>query len=297
MAIPMLTHMDSVRREDLADFIANVDYKNTPFYSGLGKGNTATQTLHEWADDVYAAAADNAIVEAADASAVDHVSPTKRSNTVQMFRKVINVSDTEKAISTVMGDTYAYQMKKEGVALARDIELALVKGTRASGASGTARRLAGVIAQISTGKTAQTSGTSLTEAKFNDVLQMIFDAGTDEVANEVYVGSYLKRVMSAYTGGKTGFAKAEDKRVWNTVGFYESDFGAVAIYLNRFVPTAGLLAVRPDYWKIAPLQGRDIKHIPLSKTGSSTRGMLEGELTLEGRAEKTSAYSSGYFVG
>jgi len=296
MAIPFLTHNDAVRREDLIDYITNVDYKNTPLYSGLGK-TTATQTLHEWSVDVFASAADNAVIESADATAVDHVSPTKKNNIVQMFRKVVNVSDTEKAVDSVMGDPYAYMMKKSATELARDIELAIVAGTRASGSSGVARRLDGVIAQISTNKTAQTSGTSLTEALFNGILKGIFDNGTDDVANEVYVGSYLKQVISAFTAGSTKYTDTANKRLWNTVALYESDFGEVRIYLNRFVPTGGVLAIRPEYFKVAYLSGREPKHIPLSKTGSSTRGMIEGELTLESLAEKASAYRSGYFVG
>lgn len=297
MAIGLITHQDTVRREDLIDYITNVDYKNTPLYSGLGTAE-AKNTLHEWSVDSFAAAAANAQIEASDGAAVDLVQPVRQNNVVQMFRKNVVVSDTERAINTVTGDPYAYQLKKKSTELARDIELALVSGTRASGASGVARQLDGVIAQISTCKTAQTSGTSLTETLFNDILQGIFDAGTDEVANEIYVGSYLKRVLSAFTGGKTNVNNTpENKRVWNTVGFYESDFGSVAIYLNRFVPAGGVLAVRPEFWKVAYLTGRKPQVVALGKTGSATKAMIEGELTLEGLAEKTSAYRSGYFRG
>jgi hypothetical protein len=296
MAVGIFTGMDAVRREDLVDYITNVDFKNTPLYSGLGT-TEAKNTFHEWATDVFASAADNAVIEGADATVVDHVSPVRKNNIVQMFRKVITVTDTEKAVNTLMGDPYAYQLKKGTMELARDIENCLVAGTRASGTTNAARRLDGVIAQISSFKTAQTSGTSLSETQFNNILQGIFDQGTDEVASEVYVGSYLKRAISGYTAGATVQVMQEDKRRWNTVGFYESDFGPVNIYLNRFVPAGSVLAVRPEYFKVAYLTGRRPQHIPLSKTGSSTKGMVEGELTLEALAEKTSAYASGWYRG
>jgi hypothetical protein len=297
MAIGLITPMDTVRREDLTDYITNVDYKNTPLYSGLGS-TMAYNTLHEWPVDVFAAAADNAQVESSDATIVDLTQPTRKTNVVQMFRKVVNVSDTERVVDVAgMKDPYAYQLKKNSVEFARDVEKALVEGTRASGASGVARRLDGTIAQITTNKTARASGTSLSETEFNDILQGIFDNGTDDVADEIHVGSYLKRAISGYTDGVTKYVKAETKRMWNTVSVYESDFGTVRIYLNRFVPSGGVLAIKPEYWKVAYLTGRKPKHIALSKTGSSTKGMLEGELTLEGLAEKTSAYRSGYFVG
>lgn len=297
MAIGLITHQDTVRREDLTDYITNVDYKNTPLYSGLGS-TMAYNTLHEWPVDVFGSAADNAQIESSDATVADMTQPTRKDNIVQMFRKVVTVSDTERAVDVAgMKDPYAYQLKKSSVEFARDVEKALVEGTRASGSSGVARRLDGCIAQISTNKTSRASGTSLSETEFNDILQGIFDNGTDDVANEIHVGSYLKRVISGYTAGSTKYTDTESKRLWNTVSVYESDFGTVRIYLNRFVPSGGVLAIRPEYWKVAYLNGRKPKHIALSKTGSSTKGMVEGELTLEGLAEKSSAYRSGYFVG
>ena len=297
MAIGLITPMDTVRREDLTDYITNVDFKATPLYSGLGAA-TAYNTIHEYPVDTLDAAADNAAVESADPTYVDHTQPVRVTNIVQMFNKPVQVSDTERAVDVAgMKDPFAYQIKKSSTVFAKDVELALVQGTKASGSSGVARRLDGCIAKISTNKSARNSGTSLSETEFNDILQGIHDNGTDEVADEVYVKAYLKRVISGYTAGSTKFTDSKDKRLWNTVSIYESDFGTVRIYLNRYVPTASVLALKPEFWKVAYLNGRRPKHIALAKTGSSTKGMIEGELTLEDLAEKTSAYRSGYFTG
>lgn len=214
-----------------------------------------------------------------------------------MFQLPVTVSDTARAVNSVEGDPYAYQLKKQSVRMARDIELAIVQGTKVSSASGVAGQLSGIIEQISTNKSAHNSGTSFTSTVFNAILKGIYDSGTDEVANECYVGSYLKQVISSFTSGNTKNVNAADKRIWDTVDVYESDFGTVRIYLSRVIPTGGALFVRPEYWKVAYLTGRRPKHIALAKTGSSTKGMIEGELTLEGLAEKTSAYHSGFFVG
>jgi len=288
--------MQNLRREDLVDYITNVDYQNTPLFSGLGE-SVAKDTLHQWGVDVFAAAGLNATIEGSDPSVADLVSPTRKTNIVQMFRVPVIVSDTSRAVNSVEGDAYAYQLKKASVKIARDIELAIVQGTKVSSASGVAGQLSGIIEQISTNKSAHTSGTSFTAVVFNSILQGIFDGGTDDVANECYVGSYLKRVVSGFTVNQTRMVQAADKRLWDTVDTYESDFGQVRIYLSRVVPAGGVLFSRPEYWKVAYLTGRRPQHIPLAKTGSSTRGMIEGELTLEGLAEKTSAYHSGFFVG
>lgn len=297
MAIGLITYQDTTRAEDVVDLITNVDYKNTPLLSGLGE-SVAYNTLHEWLTDAYSSSADNAAVENSDATIVDLTQPTRATNVVQMFRKVISVSDTERAVKVYgQSDPYTYQMQKAMVELARDIEKALMAGTVASGASGTARRLGGVIAKITTNATARNSGTSLSETEFNDIMAGVWNGGTDQFADEVYVGSYLKRVISGYTGGSTKYVQSEDKRLTNAVDVYEGDFGVHKLFLHREVPTNTVVAVDSKKWRIAYLNGRRPKHIPLSKTGSSTKGMIEGELTLEALNEKSSAKRSGYFVG
>lgn len=297
MAIGLITHMDTTRKEDVVDLITNVAYKTTPFYSGLAE-STATNTLHEWLTDTFASSADNAQVENSDPTYVDHTQPTRINNVVQMFRKPVQVSDTERAIAVYgAADPYTYQMQKAATELARDIEKALVAGTRASGASGTARRLNGAIAQISTNATARNSGTSLSETEFNDIMAGVWGSGTDQYADEVYTGSYLKRVISGYTAGNTKYVKSDDQRLTNSVDVYEGDFGIHKIFLHREVPTNALLAIDSKKWRVAYLAGRRPTHTPLAKTGSSTKGMIEGELTLEGLNQGSSAYRSGYFNG
>lgn len=297
MAIGLITYQDTTRAEDVVDLITNVDYKNTPLLSGLGE-SVAYNTLHEWLTDSFSSSADNAAVENSDATIVDLTQPTRATNVVQMFRKVISVSDTERAVKVYgQSDPYTYQMQKAMVELARDIEKALMAGTVASGASGTARRLGGVIAKITTNATARNSGTSLSETEFNDIMAGVWNGGTDQFADEVYVGSYLKRVISGYTAGSTKNIESSDKRLTNVVDVYEGDFGVHKLFLHREVPTNTVVAIDSKKWRIAYLNDRRPKHIPLSKTGSSTKGMIEGELTLEALNEKSSAKRSGYFVG
>lgn len=38
MAIGLITHMDTTRKEDVVDLITNVDFKSTPFTSMLEEG-------------------------------------------------------------------------------------------------------------------------------------------------------------------------------------------------------------------------------------------------------------------
>jgi hypothetical protein len=197
-----------------------------------------------------------------------------------------------------MKDVLAYQISKASTELARDIEEALVAGTRASGSTGVARRLQGAISQITTLKTARTSGTSLSETNFNNIQANIW-GNTDEAADEVYVGAKLKRVISGYTAGSTKNVNAADKRLINSVDVYESDFGVHKIFAHREIPavagSAGLMAINSKLWNLAVL--RPVNSTPLAKIGSSEKVMLEGELTLVGKNEAGNSYESGWNLG
>ena len=298
MAIGLITVNDQTMVEDVTDLITNVDYESTPFYSSLGEAQ-ATNTLHQWLVDSYASSADNAQAEGYTSAYTDITPPTRSTNIVQLFGKEVRVSNTQQRVGHYgMGDPYTYQLQKKMKELARDIEKALVAGTRASGDSGVARRLNGAIALITTNKTARASGTSLTETEFNDIMADIYTNGTDISVDKVFTGATLKRAISAYTAGSTKFTDADGKRLYNTVSVYESDFGVHMIHLEREVPSGanakGILCVDSSKWRVAYLTDGRPQHIPQGLSGSAKQGIVETELTLESLNQKSSAYRSGY---
>jgi Family of unknown function (DUF5309) len=297
MPIGLITYMDTTRPEDVTELITNVDFESTPFMSAIGEG-TASNTLHEWQTDTYASSAVNAAIEGSDATTVDLTQPTRSTNVVQLFRKVIVVSDTEQAIPHYgMNDPLSYQTKKKLIELARDMEKAFVAGTKGSGSSGVARYMDGAIAQVSTNKTARTSGTSLDEDGFNGIIAKIFDGGTDSTADLVLTGSYLKRVIDKWNTRTTNNLNAQDYRQVLRVDLYTSSFGTHRIALSREVPSGAVLALDTAKWRKDYLVNRRPTATPLAKTGSSTKVLIEGEVTLAALNEKSSAYYSGYFVG
>lgn len=297
MAIGLITVDDQTMVEDVTDLITNVDYASTPFYSSLAESQ-ATNTLHQWLVDSYATSADNAQAEGYTTAYTDISAPTRSTNIVQLFGKEVRVSNTEQRVAHYGSDPYTYQLQKKLKELARDIEKALVAGTRASGDSGVARRLNGAIALITTNKTVRNSGTSLSETEFNDILAGIYDNGTDVNVDKAFLGSSLKRAVSGYTAGSTKFTDADGKRLYNTVSIYESDFGIVSLHLEREVPTTagnkGILLVDSSKWRAAYLTDGRPQHIPMGLNGSAKQGIVETELTLEALNQKSSAYRVGY---
>jgi len=299
MAIGLISDMaqGQTLQEDVVDAIYNVDYKSTPFVSAIGE-SVATNTLHSWLVDAYAAPALNATIESADAVVVDMVNPSRKSNVVQLFRKVITVSDTERALPNYgMNDPFSYQTQKKMVEVARDIELAAIAGTRASGSSGVARQADGAIALITTNKTAQTSGTCFTEAIFNSLMSLVYSGGTDESVDLVLVGPYLKLAIDKFATNTTRVIEATAFEQTQRVDTYVSTFGQHRIALERNVPASAVLGLDTSKWRTAWLVNRRLAVAPLSKTGSSTKALLEGEATWEALNEKSSFYASGFFNG
>jgi len=291
----MITYFDASRREDLIDVVTNVSPKETPLLSGLPMGPQAKNTLHEWTTVAFDAYSDNAAAEGAAFSADTLTAPTRSNNVTQIFKQQVQVSGSEIAVNGVT-DPWRFQLDKALVEHAKDLELAIMAGSRNSGGStATARRLQGVINAITTNASTRASGSSLGEVAFNDIMALIW-SGTGEVASEVYVGSTLKRDISGFTAGSTKFTAAEDKRLQNSYSIYESDFGVHKIFLHRNVPVAAnnltLVAINPKYHKKAYL--RPTKTEELAKDGDRVRAQIITEMTVEHLAESTGAVFGGF---
>lgn len=300
MPIGLITYSpDASMQEDVVDAIYNVDYKSTPFISRIGE-SVATNTLHQWLVDYYSAAGVDAGIEGADVTVTDLTAPYRRTNVVQMFQQVITVSDTELAIPHYgMNDPFEYQTQKKMVKIARDIELAAVAGTVASGSSGVARYMAGAIALITTNNTAEASGTCFTEDTFNNLLAAVYNNGTDEDVDLVLTGATLKRTIDKYTTNTTKYLDATAFEQVLRVDTYMSSFGIHKIVLERNIPngaqgTNAVLGLDTSKWRLAWLVNRRVAIRPLGKTGSATKALMEGEATLEALNEKSSLYASGF---
>lgn len=291
MAIGLITYQDASRREDLINVVSNISPDKTPLLSGLPMGLSAKQTLHEYPVDSFASSADNAADEGADFTTVDHVQPTRASNNTQIFRDDIRISETEKVVDGVV-NAKSYQINKNLKEHAKDIELAFMAGSRASGSSGAdgtnARRMTGVINAITTNATTMASNSTLTETIFNDLLELTYES-TDEVATHIYTGSKLKRAISGFTGGSTKNVESNSKRLTNSVDIYESDFGVHEVRLHRDVPSSAagrtIVGINPEYVRKSWL--RPTKITPISKAGDNDRTMIVTEGTLEHRGEAT----------
>lgn len=272
-------------REDLTDVISTITRKETPIFSALEK-TKAKSTYHENQVDTLSTGSDNAAIEGADYTFALPSATTRQGSYTQIFSKTVKVSKTQVAGMDHAGaaDEFDYQTEKRMKEIATDVEKALITGTGNSGASGTARRLKGMLAYITTNVTTGTGtgNEALTEAMFNDNLQDIWEAGGRPDAS--YVNGAQKRVISGFATSNTRYLEMnEDAKLINKVSVYESDFGVIRIELDPFMDTDKVLNVERDLWRVAVLRPIVFEDVP--SLGSYKAGVIEGELTLESRNE------------
>ncbi len=284
---------DASLREELQDAIYNVSPHETPLLSRLQAvpvGNMFVQ----WQVDSFAAAAHNAQLEGIAHSAYDVTVPTRADNITQIFYKGASVSDRQRASDHAgMDDPFVYYEGKHLVEIKRDMELALVKGSAATGTTDTANQMGGFVNVISTNKTSQSSVT-LTETIFNDLLELTW-GNTAVMPTEVYAGPKLKRTISLYATKVTPFLAAEGRQQILTTTRYESDFGVVTTDLHRDLTNNAsfceLLVIDPNWFATGWLQ--PMRREVLARDGKRTRYQISGEFTLLYRNEKAGLVAQG----
>ncbi len=288
-------------REDLSDVIYNVDPTDTPFLTGIPRSK-ATAVLHEWQSDTLAAAvATNQVLEGDDASTDTFTATVRLSNTCEISDKVPRVTGTQLAVvSAGRKDELAYQIVKRAQELRRDMESSLTANkAEVTGNSTLARDLGSLGSWVDTntdagsggsdgslGNTARTDGTqrAFTETQLKAVIKLCWDNGGDPDC--VMVGSFVKQVLSTFTGNATRFKTAEDKALVAAIDIYQSDFGDLEVIPNRFQRARDAWLLQKNMWAVAFL--RPVHMVNLAKTGDSERRQLLVEFTLESRNEKAS---------
>lgn len=128
-------------REDLANFISMITRDETPFMSSIGK-TKANAILHEWQTDELTPPTINAQYEGVGFNDVSGSQPvglyrTRLGNYCQISAKTVSVSGTKRAVDQAgVADEYAYQLKKRGTELRRDVEFSLVHTNQSSAQGG-----------------------------------------------------------------------------------------------------------------------------------------------------------------
>jgi len=260
-------------REDLANFISMISRDETPFLSSIGK-TKATAVFHEWQTDELAAPSSGAVAEGvsyATQNAAQGAEPfrTRLGNYTQINSKTVTVTGTKRAVDQAgVADEYAYQLKKRGTEMRRDVEFDLVNSWNSSNGSGV-RKFGGYQAWINTASTALNvlatpgeytaptnagggiAGTfatvtsadkvSLQLSHVDSVMQAIYENGGK--ATKLMVSPSNRRVFSAkaQSAGSSSSNAGDgnvrrnidaDGKLRQSVEIYMSDFGDIMVVPN-----------------------------------------------------------------
>ena len=182
--------------------------------------------------------------------------------------------------------------------LAQDIEFALVNGTKASGASGVARGMAGLDGVISSHVTARASGTSMSVTEIEDIMQSVWDnVDGGFTGKTLLVPMGVARKISSFTTNITNYVNETDK-LYRNIKTFQGSAGEVKIVPHKDVRktagTATVYLINEDMFRVAYLRKPFWKSLAVN--GDYEVGQYLTELTLESLAEKSSAKRTGYRI-
>jgi hypothetical protein len=292
-------------REDLADKIFQLFPDDCPFTGMIGRA-TASSTFTEWqTDGLAAASAANYAIQGDDTANLSRASTTRVGTYTQISTKVVGVSTTVEAVNKAgRKSELARELMKAGRELNTDIELRST-GNYASVAptASVAGQTAGALAWLTSNTSkagsdggyaagivaAATNGTqrTYTEALLKTVLQSAWSKGGNIKA--VITNGTQKQLAASFAGLAQQRRETGDKKATIVAGadFYVSDFGTVQFIPSRFCSARDALAIDPEYWDIADLDGLVVED--LAQTGLAKRKLMRREWALRCRNEAASA--------
>lgn len=294
----------SSMRESIADAITNIAPTECVFTNSIKKGK-AKAKYEQWQEDTLTApSAANAQLEGDDVSATEITYPTNSANYTQYSYKVFKLADVMEYVDKVgRSSEQAYQKGRYLSMLKTDVEYDMLNTAASSAGDAThARASCGVKGFITTNDNdwaaAETTNV-LTEDIYNDAMQDAYDQGGKVTLN--IVGGKVKRIISAFNGNNkiTVNTDDSDRKVINTVDFYEGDFATVKVVLSRFLAVDDTnyyssLFLQPDMWEQLILM--PYRTIQLAKNGPSTTWMIDVEYTLKCRSEKANARIKNIYI-
>lgn len=294
----------SSMRESIADAITNIAPTECVFTNSIKKGK-AKAKYEQWQEDTLTApSAANAQLEGDDVSATEITYPTNSANYTQYSYKVFKLADVMEYVDKVgRSSEQAYQKGRYLSMLKTDVEYDMLNTAASSAGDAThARASCGVKGFIKTNDNDWSDAATtnvLTEDIYNDAMQDAYDQGGKVTLN--IVGGKVKRIISAFNGNNkiTVNTDDSDRKVINTVDFYEGDFATVKVVLSRFLAVDDTnyyssLFLQPDMWEQLILM--PYRTIQLAKNGPSTTWMIDVEYTLKCRSEKANARIKNIYI-
>ena len=303
----LATYDLATNREDLADFVSNIDPYDTKFMSAIGETEAAS-VKHEWSiDSLAAASSSNAKLEGYEVSRESSDVPDRTINYCQISGKNATVTRTQMASNPAgIADMMEYQLLKKGRELKRDMETILTgnQGYNA-GNSTLARRLRSLESWLTTntdfdatstgtdgadstgGNSARTDSDEqrfLTEAILERTHEDVWTSGGNPTI--LMVNGYNNSRVADFTGRSAHRVQVDPERIQAAASVYVGVHGTLKVLPNRFQRGRSAFLIDPEMVKVAYMPGRKFATYPLGIIGSAITEVMESEYTLQMTNEK-----------
>jgi hypothetical protein len=227
---------------DVTDIIFQITPEDTPFFHLIGDVPANVQApWHQWQMRDLVTRQVNVNFEGFSYTFTSGMRlPTRQGNVLQILNKDIRVSRTNQAIGHyAIPSMTADQTEVKLTELKTDIEHALLTATLNTGSTATARQMVGLIPMAQSNLSMYTNGSAATfsEVLFNGMLEQGWSNGAE--VRDILVDGRIKRVITNFTGNAARVIAADQQRLVNTIGHYDSDYGPINIHLSRDLPTFG----------------------------------------------------------
>ena len=269
----LVERSQSLKREDLADLLVEIDRAATPFTSMARKGSAPKNSLIEWGLDAYPAPRTTPVVDDADVSSYENLSSDRQKGQTycQIFQRAPKVSRLANLTSDVSGVGFKQEMSrsiaKSLTMLKRDQESTFLGNNDAQADNGTVgygTKAANIIISTSGGSTLQipsgfrtpsasinadSTQVNLTEEEIRAVLKSIWNqTGENNKSFAGICGSSVKNTVSQMTlyrpaagdgGTKTVYIQSNRDAASSTltsgVDVLDTDFGKITLHLDSFI--------------------------------------------------------------
>ena len=303
IASALQTYGDVSKREDVVlNSIEILTAVENSVQAALGK-TKAINMVHSYLVDTLLTAASLAVQQGTDFGLSTLSTPTRLTNIVEEIAKAILVSRPEEIVQSYSGVNENDRQLTKGLKdWGNALEFDLVRGTLASGLSGTVATFDGIIngTSLANNTTAQTSGTVFSATILDALQQNCWNTSNGDVATDVFVGGIMRRVVDNFTQKSNVVVNTPSvMNIVRTVTSFETSMGTLQIHKHRYVQqssdaTGRVLAIRPEKIKVAYLDMPFIKQ--LSEAGAYSKRAIYGSCTVEFHNQNSNHFSSGYLL-
>lgn len=303
------TYGDSAIREDVVlNAVEILTARETQIFNMLGK-TEAIQTIHNYLTDTLRTPSLNglAVEEAAAYAASANSTPTRLTNIVEILALNFEVSRTQQQVAHYTGQNeLARQTQKALMDWANAAEFDLLRSVLASGISGTAPALNGIINAVSLANnhTSQTSGTIWAASILDSLIYNTWATSNGDVSTDIFMGGILRKDTDYFIQKSNVVVNSPGiSTIVRTVSTYQTAFTTLNIHTHRYIQqsgdaTARVLGLRPDKLKVAFLQngGKPYIDTGLARTGDFDNRAVVGKFTCEVHNQNSTFYCDGFLI-